>query len=39
MDTTRRVRHQVAGAVVLMAFSFSTSAGLAGALALLARLR
>ena len=39
METTRRVRHDVAGAVVLMVFSFSTSAGLAGALALLARLR
>lgn len=39
MQTTRRVRHDVAGAVVLMAFSFGTSVCLAGALAFLTRLR
>ena len=39
MTTTRRVRHEVADAVVLMAFSLSTSAGLAGVIALLTRLR
>jgi hypothetical protein len=39
METTRRVRHEVAGAVVLMAFSLSMSVCLAGALAFLTRLR
>jgi hypothetical protein len=39
METTRRVRHEVAGAVALMVFSFGTSVGLAGVLALLTRLR
>jgi len=38
MQTTRRVRHDVADAVVLMAFSFGTSVILALALALLTRL-
>ncbi len=35
MKTTRRVRHDVADAVVLMAFSFGTSVGLAVVLGLL----
>ena len=39
MTTTRRVRHDVADAVVLMAFSLASSAGLAGVLALVMRLR
>ena len=39
METTRRVRHDVADAVVLMAFSLSASVGLAVAIALLTRLR
>jgi hypothetical protein len=38
MKTTRRVRHDVADAAVLMVFSLSMSVGLAGTLALLARL-
>jgi hypothetical protein len=38
METTRRVRHDVAGAVALMAFSFVASVGLAGTLAVLTRL-
>jgi hypothetical protein len=33
------VRHEVADAVVLMAFSLGTSVGLAGLIALLTRLR
>jgi len=39
MNTTRRVRHEVADAVVLMVFSLSVSIGLAVVLALLTRLR
>jgi hypothetical protein len=39
METTRRVRHDVADAVVLMVFSLGVSAGLAVTLALLTRLR
>ena len=39
MRTTRRVRHDVADAVVLMAFSLGTSVGLAGIIAMLTRLR
>jgi hypothetical protein len=39
METTRRVRHDVADAVVLMVFSLGTSVGLAVAIALLTRLR
>jgi hypothetical protein len=39
METTRRVRHDVADAVVLMLFSLSVSVGLAVAVTLLARLR
>jgi hypothetical protein len=39
METTRRVRHDVADAVVLMLFSLSVSVGLAVAIALLTRLR
>jgi hypothetical protein len=38
MRTTRRVRHDVADAAVLMAFSLCTSVALAGAIALLAGL-
>jgi hypothetical protein len=38
MKTTRRVRHDVADAAVLMVFSLSMSVGLAGTLALLTRL-
>ncbi len=38
MQTTRRVRHDVADAVVLMVFSLGTSVILALALALLTRL-
>ncbi len=39
METTRRVRHDVADAVVLMVFSLVVSIGLALAIALLTRLR
>ena len=39
METTRRVRHDVADAVVLMAFSLGMSVGLAVVIALLTRLR
>jgi hypothetical protein len=39
METTRRVRHDVADAVVLMLFSLGVSVSLAVAVALLARLR
>jgi len=39
METTRRVRHDVADAVVLMVFSLGVSVCLAVALALLTRLR
>ena len=39
METTRRVRHDVADAVVLMLFSLGVSVGLAVAVTLLARLR
>lgn len=39
METTRRVRHDVADAVVLMVFSLAVSIGLALAIALLTRLR
>lgn len=39
METTRRVRHDVADAVVLMAFSLGMSVGLAVAIALVTRLR
>ena len=39
METTRRVRHDVADAVVLMVFSLSVSVGLALAFTLLTRLR
>ena len=35
MRTTRRVRHDVADAAVLMVFSLGTSVALAGAIALL----
>jgi hypothetical protein len=38
MKTTRRVRHEVADAAVLMVFSLGMSVGLAGTLALLTRL-
>ena len=38
MRTTRRVRHDVADAAVLMVFSLGTSVALAGAFALLAGL-
>lgn len=38
MQTTRRVRHDVADAAVLMAFSLGTSAGLAVGLSFLARI-
>jgi hypothetical protein len=38
MTTTRRVRHDVADAVVLMAFSLGTSVGLT-VIAILTRLR
>jgi hypothetical protein len=38
MRTSRRVRHDVADAAVLMAFSLTTSVVLAGAFALLTRL-
>ena len=38
MQTTRRVRHDVADAVVLMAFSLATPVGLAVGLSFLARL-
>ena len=38
MQTTRRVRHDVADAVVLLAFSLATSVGLALGLSLLTRL-
>lgn len=39
MKTTRRVRHDVADAVVLMVFSLGVSFGLAMVFALLTRLR
>ena len=39
METTRRVRHDVADAVVLMMFSAGMSVALAVAIALLTRLR
>jgi hypothetical protein len=39
METMRRVRHDVADAVVLMAFSLGMSIGLAVVIALLTRLR
>ena len=39
MRTTRRVRHDVADAAVLMAFSLGTSFVLAGVISLLTRLR
>ena len=39
METTRRVRHDVADAVVLMVFSLGVSVGLALAFTLLTRLR
>ena len=38
MQETRRVRHDVADAVVLMAFSLGTSVGLAAVIALLGSL-
>ena len=38
MQETRRVRHHVADAVALMAFSLGTSVGLAGVFALLGSL-
>ncbi len=38
MRTTRRVRHDVADAAVLMLFSLGTSVALAGAISLLAGL-
>ena len=38
MRTTRRVRHDVADAAVLMAFSLGTSVLLAGVIALIGRL-
>jgi hypothetical protein len=38
MQTTRRVRHDVADAAVLMAFSLGTSVALAVALSLVTRL-
>jgi len=39
METTRRVRHDVADAFALMAFSLGVSVGLAVAFAILTRLR
>jgi hypothetical protein len=39
METTRRVRHDVADAVVLMVFSLGVSVGMAVAIALLTGLR
>ncbi len=39
METTRRVRHDVADAVVLMVFSLGVAVGLAVAVAVLARLQ
>ncbi len=38
MQTTRRVRHDIAGAVALMSFSLGTSIALAATIALLTRL-
>jgi hypothetical protein len=39
METTRRVRHDVADAAVLLLFSLGVSVGIAVAIALLGRLR